>query len=338
MKIVRLVLAAASLAVAPFAQAQAQDAISGLSLGSLVFVPHSDLEIRGADYFISADEVRIRYRLFNKGSQDIKLQVSFPLPEIRIDDAETLVGIPTDDPVNVFGFQVKANGQPVTPQIEQRAMVAGVDRAPLLKSLGIPLAPHLNATNEALDKLPAEKWPEIANLGLAEVEEYGPSDDKLAKHLTARWGLQSTYHWQQVYKAQAETVIEASYKPSLGITEGTNVGAADTDEDDGAATTIENYCIDKEVVAAIEKARKAAKRDDAPYDEQTIDVGLANGANFSTAIKEFRVVIDKGKADNIVAFCGDDVKKISPTQVEMRKTDFLPEGELSVLILQKQEN
>jgi hypothetical protein len=36
-----------------------------------------------------------------------------------------------------------------------------------------------------------------------------------------------------------------------------------------------------------------------------------------------------------VSFCGDGVKKTSPTQFEMRKSDFSPDGDLSVLILNK---
>ena len=46
-------------------------------------------------------------------------------------------------------------------------------------------------------------------------------------------------------------------------------------------------------------------------------------------------MVDKGDADNLVSFCGEGVKKIAPTQFEMRKTDFLPDGNLAMLILKK---
>jgi len=45
-------------------------------------------------------------------------------------------------------------------------------------------------------------------------------------------------------------------------------------------------------------------------------------------------VVDKGDLRNLVSFCGDGVRKISPTQFEMRKSDFTPEGNLYVLILE----
>jgi hypothetical protein len=46
-------------------------------------------------------------------------------------------------------------------------------------------------------------------------------------------------------------------------------------------------------------------------------------------------VVDKGAPDNLVSFCGEDVKKIGDTQFEMRKTDYTPDGNLAVLILRK---
>ena len=44
-------------------------------------------------------------------------------------------------------------------------------------------------------------------------------------------------------------------------------------------------------------------------------------------------MVDKGDEDNLVSFCGDDVKKIGPTTFEMHKTDFYPEKDLDILIL-----
>ena len=37
----------------------------------------------------------------------------------------------------------------------------------------------------------------------------------------------------------------------------------------------------------------------------------------------------------LVSFCGRGVRKIGPTQFEMRKTDFTPQGDFSVLILKR---
>ena len=45
------------------------------------------------------------------------------------------------------------------------------------------------------------------------------------------------------------------------------------------------------------------------------------------------MVVDKGAAANIVSFCADGVRKISPTQFEVRHTDFTPTRDVSILIL-----
>jgi hypothetical protein len=86
----------------------------------------------------------------------------------------------------------------------------------------------------------------------------------------------------------------------------------------------------------IERLRTASKSEfGPPYSEQRIDYILKTGANWSGPIKDFRLVVDKGDPESLVTFCGDGVKKLSPTQYEMRKSDFAPDGDLAVLILNK---
>ncbi len=103
-------------------------------------------------------------------------------------------------------------------------MALGIDRTQLLRSLGVPLAPHLLSTNEALDRLPPEKWDELVRIGVAEIEEYDAGQG-MQKHLAARWGLQTTYYWEQTFPAKAETVIEHRYKPSVGASVQTALGS-----------------------------------------------------------------------------------------------------------------
>ena len=55
------------------------------------------------------------------------------------------------------------------------------------------------------------------------------------------------------------------------------------------------------------------------------------------AIAKFRLVVDKGSTDNLVSFCGEGIKKIGPTTFEMVKTDFWPQKDLDILILERRE-
>ena len=60
---------------------------------------------------------------------------------------------------------------------------------------------------------------------------------------------------------------------------------------------------------------------------------LTTGANWAGPIKHFRMVVDKGAPENLVSFCGDGIKKISPTEFEVYQQDFVPTSNLRVLFL-----
>ncbi len=323
------------LAGAVNAPASANDSTAELATGGLVFVKNDDIEMRAEDLFISATQIRVRYRFFNKSDKDITVHVAFPMPEIRIEHQDQNISVPTDDPVNLLGFVTSVNGKPVATQVEQRVAARGIDRTAYLRGLAIPLAPHLAATNRALDRLPRNKWDELVGFGLAEIEEYDVGKG-MEKHLAARWGLQTTFYWQQSFPAQKETTIEHRYKPSVSGSVMTSLGSSYARNEPWLEDYKRKYCIDRDIMNSLERARRASKNNDAaPYGEERIDYVLKTGANWSGPIKDFRLVVDKGSADSLVSFCGDGVKKIGPTQFEMRKTDFTPQGNFSVLILKR---
>jgi hypothetical protein len=314
--------------------ARANDSTAQLATGGLIFVQNDDIEMRSEDLFISTQQVRVRYRFYNKAAKPLTFLVAFPMPEIRIEHQDQNISVPTENPENILGFETKADGKPVVTKVEQRVFAAGLDRTQLLKSLGVPLGPHLASTNQALDKLPREQWDDLIRVGLAEIEEYGTTE-KMEKHLSARWGLQTTYYWDQTFPAQTEIVIEHQYTPSVGGSVMTMLGSPAAEKDPEFAAYKTKYCVDRELLSSIDRAKKAAKAESAPFSEERVDYILRTGANWSGPIKAFRLVVDKGSPDNLISFCGEGVKKIGPTQFEMRKTDFTPGGNLSVLILKR---
>lgn len=331
--LLRVLVSVALLAVA-LGRAEANDSSAQLATGGLIFVHNDQVEMRSEDLFISAGEVKVRYRFFNKTDQDVRLLIAFPMPEIKAEQ-EVALALPSDDPVNALDFSTLVNGQPVKTQVEQRVMAAGIDRTAFLRDLGLPLAPHLGTTNDALDRLPRDKWDDLIRVGLAEIEIYDVGKG-MQQHLAARWMLRTTFYWEQVFPAKAETVIEHRYKPSVGETAGTGFGVKDAEKEAWFAAYTRKYCIEKSFLAAVTRAKKDAKGEyGAPFTEERIDYILKTGANWSGPIGEFRLVVDKGHPDNLISFCGDGVKKISPTQFELVKKDFRPDGNLSVLILKR---
>jgi len=330
---VLLAAALAGVAAPPFARAN--DSTAELATGGLVFVHNDNVEMRSEDLTISAKEIQVRYRFFNKTDKAVTVLVAFPMPEIKVDGPDDNISLPTDDPVNLLAFATTVNGRPVATKVEQRAVAVGLDRTQVLRDLGVPLAPHLKATSEALDKLPRAKWDELIRVGLAEIEQYDAGKG-MQDHLAPRWSLQTTFYWEQTFPPKAETVVEHRYKPSVGTSVQTALGSPDAAQEDWYEDYVEKYCLDKEFLTAVERARREAKSQfGAPYSEQRIEYILSTGANWAGPIKEFRLVVDKGDADSLISFCGDNVKKISPSRFEMKMTDFTPEDDFAVLILKK---
>ena len=70
-----------------------------------------------------------------------------------------------------------------------------------------------------------------------------------------------------------------------------------------------------------------------PFTEQRIEYILVSGANWKAPIGDFHMVVDKGAPANLVSFCADGVKKIGPTEFEVRHTNFTPTRDVSIVIL-----
>jgi hypothetical protein len=308
--------------------ALANDSSAELAIGGLDFVQNPNVQMRSEQLFISLTQVRVTYHFFNTSAQPVTNLVAFPLPDITFDSPDTNISIPTKDPVNFVGFTTTANGQKVATQVEQKAFAKGVDQTALLQQLGIPLAPQLKATDDALDALPKDKWQQLISLGLAGIYEYGTGPGpQMQQHLEPRWTLKSTFYWQQTFPPRQDLVIEHQYAPSVGVTVGTGVGNPDYAAPADYQT---KYCMDPDFIAAAARDQKTATK---PFGEKRIDYILTTGANWAGPIADFTLTVDKGDPANLVSFCGTGVKRISPTQFEVHYTDFTPKADLAILIL-----
>ena len=311
--------------------ARANDSTAELGAGGLVMTHSAEIDMRSEDLFISENEVRVRYHFFNHAAADVTTRVAFPMPDIVYADQDSNISIPDATSDNFLDFATKVNGAPVKMELEQKALAKGIDHTAYLRALGLPLAFYKETAGKALDGLAKNKWPEMVRLGLGEITEYGTTS-AMEKHLEPRWTLQSAYHWNQLFPAGQETMIEHSYKPAVGSSAGTSVGTKDWDSKE-AATYKRNYCLDADVFSYVAQSMKRAKADYPPLTESRIEYILKTGANWASPIGDFRMVVDKGKAENIISVCGDGWKKISVTQFELRKSGFTPVQDFFLLIL-----
>ncbi|MDO9473536.1 MAG: DUF4424 domain-containing protein [Caulobacter sp.] len=325
------ILLAALLGAALAAPAAANDSTAELAAGGLVLTRTDAIVMKSEDLYISADEVRVRYVFLNTSGKAVTTRVAFPMPDIGgpeffFHDTNIPGG---EDPANLLAFVTRVDGAAVRMDVEQKAFVGDVDRTAWLIARGLPLALHVDGMVERLDALPPADQTEAVRLGLAIPDEYDAGRG-WETHYNPAWILKTTFHWEQTFPAGKEIVVEHSYRPATGGSVGTIVGSPFMATPEWAETR-DRYCIDSAFLAGVKKAQ--GKSEYPPFTEQRIAYVLKTGGNWAGPIGDFRMVIDKGTPANLVSFCASGVKKIGPTTFEVRKTNWTPDRDLSILIL-----
>lgn len=332
----RFIAAALLLALAP--GASANDSSSAIGLGGLELTKNDAVSMDSEDLFISRERVTVKYRFTNRSAKDVKTQVSFPLPPIPYGISDYLGDQGYPD-WNALQFTTLVNGKPAKLTRVDKVEVAGKDVSARLKQLGWPVDYWNNYEfMEGLINLPEKQKAAALKEGLLR----RPTDDP--KAVEPAWQLTTHITRQQIFPAGKTVFVEHSYKP---VTGGSVGGALIPEyrkgENAGFAEYAKRYCMDKSFLAAFDKAylakQKAAKAKGdgyggVPYVEHWVSYVLKSGANWKGPIKDFRLVIEKEKPENLLSFCGTGVKKISPTRFEMRKSNFEPTTDLDILIVE----
>ncbi len=310
-----LALAALLLLAQP---ARANDSIAEIGAGGLVLVQADYIRMEKEDLYISPSQVKVDYVFRNTDDKDHTHIVAFPMPDIDpIDYMESDNGIPDQNADNFMKFSVSVDGKPVTPELEMRAVVAGIDLTDELKALGLPLNPLSEAARMAVRALPMEKLRELEIMGAVRMQ-----DD----YIDTSWSLRSTYYWRQNFPAKVAINVSHSYTPAVG---GTFFTETSIDE----AYYKDTYCLDAGTIAALRKKLAELPDDRRMLLTTSLEYILTTGSNWMGPIGDFRLVLDKQKPDAIISLCEDGVKKIGPTQFEVLKQDFYPEKNLKVLIV-----
>lgn len=320
-------MAAATLATDP---AAGNDSVAHLAAGGLVLSRTDQIEMVSEDLFVSEAEIRVHYRFRNKSDAPVTTLVAFPMPELRApSDVDNFV-IPVENQANFLGFETMVDGRPAAVEIEQRAHALGIDRTDLLKSLGVPIEPQFGSVEGALSRLSPAEQERLRGLGLLGFEEYDVGQG-MTRHPRPLWSLSTTYYWEQTFPAGATIAVDHRYTPSVGGSAQSFVGTDFADQP-STGDYRRRFCMD----AAFERAARRAQGrtgSGTVLTESRLEYVLATGANWAGPIGQFRLTVDKGAPQNLVSFCGEGVRKVSPTRFETTRTDYWPEGNLEVLIL-----
>jgi Domain of unknown function (DUF4424) len=320
------------------ASTSANDSSAAIGLGGLELTKNDAISMDSEDLFISRELITVKYRFTNTSTKAIETLVSFPLPSIPYGISEYLGDQGYPD-WNDLRFSTKVDGKPATLTRVDKVEVNGRDVSARLKQLGWPVDYWNNYQfMEKLIDLPEAQKSAALKEGLLR----RPKDDP--KAVEPAWQLTTHITRKQVFLAGRTITVEHSYKPVTGGSVGGALLKQYRGGKDGSqAAYSERYCTDKAFFATFDKKmvaqekREKAKGDDGMgnfYSELWLDYVLKSGANWKGPIKDFRLVVDKGKADNLVSFCMTGVKKIGPSQFEVRKTNFEPKDDLHILVAQ----
>jgi hypothetical protein len=314
-------------AAAMAAPAAANDSVASMGTGGLILQRTNGIEMRSEDLYVSAREIRVRYKFYNRTDRDITTLVAFPMPDVT-GRPESDLGIDQTDPLILTPFTTMVNGRRAATNVEQRAFLGGVEHTDLLRGLGVPLSPHRPETGPAILSLPRPQIDMLIELGLIEDRSWTDAGVVHAD-FAPMWTLKTTHYWTQVFPAGREISINHRYTPAIGGSVGSIVGDPEMAGSDYLAEHRQRYCIEPGFIRGAERMRRRRLT----LSETWVDYVLTTGANWAEPIGEFRMVVDKGSSRNLVSFCGEGVRKTGPTTFEVRRRNYTPTRDLSVLIV-----
>jgi Domain of unknown function (DUF4424) len=311
----------------------ANDSSAELSVGGLVFARNADVSLESQELTITPESVTVLYRFLNQSQKPVTLRIAFPLPDIDLAEADNYA-FPTNDPVNFVGFETKVDGRPVKFDIVQRALVNEKDVSEALRSAGLPFLP-VGDYHKRLGELPQDARDKLVAGGLLTPSGTSPQGQQLHD---GAWKVKTAVVRQQTFPPGKPVSVEHRYRTSLGISFDTPLRRGIRNNKAMEAEVqryMTDYCLPADFLRGVDRLAGGAEGNVARLQERRISYVLKTGANWAGPIKDFRLVVDKGKPDRLVAFCGDNVRKISPTAFEVKATDFTPDKDLKILIVGK---
>lgn len=309
--------ASAGLAASP---PPPNDSVAVMPAGGLVLQRIDGVEMRSEDLYVSAEEIRVHYRFFNRTDRPLVTLVAFPMPDIvgGLSGAQAIAD-PSDMP-----FTTTVEGRRMATNIEQKAVLAGVDHTGLLRGLELPLSPVAPETLAAVGALPAPQIEMLVDMGLVR-ETLGGQ----APAYVPLWTLKTTHYWNQMFPAGREIDIRHRYVPAVGGSARSIMGDPALANSPLTADYAERYCTDRDFVSA---ARRMRTRGQA-VSETWIDYVQVTDSGWDAPIGEFRMVVDKGGWKNLISFCAEDVRRTGFSTFEVKRRNYTPTRDLSVLIL-----
>ena len=320
-----LLLSASLLASLPVVPGRANDSAAELDAGGLVLVKDPEIGLLREDLRIGLDRISVRYVFRNRSASPRTVRVAFPLPPI--DGAELSLSaqnLPDEASANFVGFTVTVDGVPLAPHLEERAFLGTHEVGDLLRKHALPLNPmRRDALAEALARLTPTARAELVTAKLI------PEAADMGEGL---WRSEAKFHWEQVFPAGRDLVIEHAYRPVKGSL---LIGRSDLDDRAFRA----RYCLDDAGVGGLRrllagagaKTAGAGGGPDALVHAAVVPYIVTTARNWAGTIGTFALTVDKGSPKTLVSLCRKGIVKTGPTTFGFTATDFVPDADLRVL-------
>ena len=331
MHVSRLIVIANVIALLIVLPATANDTLVTLGAGGLVPTKSSDIVMESEDLEISVHQITVRYRFRNNSDRDVEATVAFPLPALQGSVAyNEPIELPSKSLVNFVDFKVEADGKPIVAKREVRAFANGKDVTARIQKLGLPISVIDKTLDTVVKKLPVgERQQLLKEQLIAPDESYDPRGSLAKTTYWPNWQMRVQYYWQQHFPAKSALNIVHTYRPVVG---GSYIPAGY----DGSPS-VRSYCGGEEALKQIKTVQlKQAAKPDAQISlwEKRIEYILTTGNNWSGPIRQFRLSVLAASHDDIVLTCMPGLKRVAPTRYELTRTDFHPDRELELLMLQ----
>lgn len=309
---------AVALAVTPTLAADEGRGIGYAATGPVFDLP-ADMSVERLDVHVAFYSVRLAYVFKSRRHQTVHF--SFAMPDMPVDAGEDIAaldknseaaGLAADtQPANYLKLSVRVNGKPVALGGHGRALLNGKDVTRQLRDAGVPLLSGPDGS--AWRHLTPEVRTKLEASGLINVD-------------AAAWTYQADFEWDQPFEP-GETRVEVSYATLAKYWSDITVDRFPEIAPGGSATRV--YCID-------DAPRRAFFRKPFSYDIYTVTHLAAPAGHWRGPVGRYRLVIDKGAATNLVAFCPLAARKISPTTFEWTATNFTQDSPTGVLFFMDQ--
>ena len=342
------------------APALAQESSQALPLGGLVPAKSADgaISVDSADIAINPDNVVAKYRFTNEGAAPANIVLTFPMPDLDFSDPDVSYAIPGSDPLNFVGLTTKISGKPGGFAFAQSAILNGKDITAELRQRKLSLVP-VGAFQNQLAALPEAQRGKLVDAGI--IVQNG-NDVKGNALYFPTWTVRTTASKLVEFPPAQPVEVEIRYRTSIGMSLDTplRMPLRSNKELSGQVQQLRAaYCIDDGFYAGLDKIGAPppppVPMAPMPGDMQPLSNAPAvrspqpeanslklrerhmifalKGRSSPGIIKNFRLVIDKGRPDRVVSFCLDNLKRISPTAFEMRASNFTAANDLKVLLI-----